>query len=220
MENNRTWTWEIYIITFIATALIFLSGAAIGYYFSSTTANPMALQIDSANDNMLNMQLLLNSESDPELFCSMYRVLYQKFDNETWSIGERLEYLEQNKKAFDPSIKFKYYQLEYRDMLMAKKAVEVCNESIENIIYIYSNNEGECPMCKEQGKELWYLRNAYQNSSTKIRIYSFDGSSAENSMIVGMLKQAYGFASYPTMIINGRAYGKFMTEQEIKDKIE
>lgn len=220
MENNRTWTWEIYIITFIATALIFLSGAAIGYYFSSTTSNPMALQIDSANDNMLNMQLLLGSESNPGLFCSMYKQLYPKFDSETWAIGERLEFLEQGKKAFDPSLKFKYYQLEYRDMAVAKKAVELCNESIENIIYIYSNKEGECPRCNDQGKELWYLRNAYQNSSTKIRIYSFDGSSANDSIIVGMLKHTYNFTSYPTMIINDKAYSRFMLEQEIKDRME
>jgi hypothetical protein len=216
----RIWTWEIYIITFVATALIFFSGAAIGFYVSSTVSNPIISQIDSANDNMLNMQLLLNSESNPELFCSMYNGLYPKFDSETWAIGERLEYLEMNKKAFDPSIKFKYYQLEYRDMLMAKKAVEICNESIENIIYIYSNKEGECPKCNEQGKELWYLRNAYQNSSDKIRIYSFDGSSANDSMIVDMLRQAYGFTSYPTIIVNDRVNGKFMTEQEIKDQIE
>jgi len=220
VENNRTWTWEIYVITFIATALIFLSGAAIGYYFSSTTANPMADQIESANDNMLNMQLLLGSESDPGLFCAMYGQLYPKFDDETWAIGERIEFLEQGKKAYDPMIKFKYYQLEYRDMALAKKAVELCNESIENIIYIYSNREGECPRCNEQGRELWYLRSAYQNSPVKIRIYSFDGSSAEDSVIVGMLKQTYNYTSYPTLIINGRAYSGFMLEQEIKDKME
>jgi hypothetical protein len=215
----RMWTWEIYIITFIATALIFFSGAAIGYYVSSAVSNPIISQIDNANDNMMNMQLLLNSESKPELFCSMYNSLYPRFDNETWAIGEQLEYLEQNKKAFDPNIKFKYYQLEYRDMLMAKKAVEICNESIENIVYIYSNKDNECPRCADQGKELWYLRTAYRNSSDRIRIYSFDGSSANDSTIVGMLKQAYHYTNYPTIIVNDRVNGQYMSEQEIKSQM-
>jgi hypothetical protein len=215
----RMWTWEIYAITFVLTLLLFLSGVAIGYYLTDTAADPMMAQIESANDNMMNMQLLLSSESDPELFCSMYEELSPSFENETWGIGQRLEYMEYSKKPFDPSLKFKYYQLEYRDLLLARDAIALCNDSMETIIYIYSNKEGECGKCSDQGTALWRVRTYFAEKGVKTRIYSFDGSSTE-SAIVGMLRKTYNFSIYPTLIIDDAVYAGFKDENEVAAIIE
>jgi hypothetical protein len=204
----RMWTWEIYAITFVLTVLLFLSGVAIGYYLTSTAGNPVMAQIESTNDNMLNMQLLLSSESKPGLFCSMYAELSPAFENETWNIGQQLEYMESSKKQFDPSLKFKYYQLEYRDLLLARNSVELCNDSMKTIIYIYSNTEGQCSSCVDEGTALWRVRNYFANKSVKLRIYSFDGSSQESS-IIGILKQTYNYTAYPTLVVNDKAYAGY-----------
>jgi len=215
----RMWTWEIYAITFVLTVLLFLSGVAIGYYLNSTAGNPVMAQIESTNDNMLNMQLLLGSESKPGLFCSMYAGLSPAFENETWNIGQQLEYMESSKKQFDPSLKFKYYQLEYRDLLLARNSVELCNNSMKTIIYIYSNKEGQCGNCVDEGTALWRVRNYFANRSVKLRIYSFDGSSEESS-IIGILKQTYNYTAYPTLVINDKVYAGYKDADAVVAIIE
>lgn len=210
----RMWTWEIYAITLVFTLLLFISGVAVGYYFTNTAGSAVLASIDKANDNMINMQLLLDSESKPQQFCSIYGKLSPGLENETWSLGESLEYMEQSKKPFDPMLKFKYYELEYRDFSIASRAAELCNDSFASIIYIYSNVEGQCPMCGEQGTELWKVRNSFAGSGTAVRIYSFDGSS-EDSVIVSMLKQMYNYTEYPTLVINGKVYPGYMGEADV-----
>jgi hypothetical protein len=219
VKTMRMWTWEIYAITFVLTSLLFLSGIAIGYYFTSTASGPVLAQIESANDNMINMQLLLSSESDPSLFCSMYSGLSPSFENETWSIGQQLEFMEQSKKQFDPSLKFKYYQLEFRDLLLARDSISLCNDSLKTIIYIYSNKEGQCSTCNDEGTALWLVREHFAGKGEKLRIYSFDGSS-EESAIVSMLKKAYNYSAYPTLIIDDKAYAGYRDENGIISIIE
>jgi hypothetical protein len=210
----RMWTWEIYAITFVFTMLLFISGVAVGYYFTNTAGGAVLDSIEKTNDNMLNMQLLLASESEPQQFCNIYSGISPRFENETWAIGESLEYMEQSKKPFDPMLKFKYYQLEYRDLSLASRAAELCNNSFASIIYIYSNVEGQCPKCAEQGTDLWRARNRFAGSGTKVRIYSFDGAS-EESVIVSMFKQMYNYTEYPTIVINGKAHPGYMSEADV-----
>ncbi len=215
----RMWTWEIYAITFVLTLLLFLSGVAIGYYLTDNASDPVMAQIEAMNDNMMNMQLLLGSESNPALFCSMYGELSPSFENETWGIGQQLEFMEYSKKPFDQSLKFKYYQLEYRDLLLARNAAGLCNDSVKTIIYIYSNKEGECGKCSDQGTALWRVRSYFTEKGVKLRIYSFDGSSTE-SAIVSMLKKMYSFSAYPTLIIDDAVYAGFKDENEVVSIIE
>ncbi len=196
-KTPRKWTWEVYTIAFIITIVVFLAGAAVSYLFLNSALSPIEKKMSVLNDDIISLETVLTSASRED-FCTLYPLAAPSLEGQTWQIGEQLEYFEESKKSFDIHLKYKYFHLEYRDLILLKKARALCNLSTPYIIYIYSNKEGTCPKCKDEGLELWKLRQALNGS---IRIYSFDGSLTDD-IVIKALKLRYNFTRYPTLILS------------------
>ena len=221
-EQGRIWTKELYIISLIFTIFVFASGFSIGYWLSEkTVTNNVVESIKSLNSEISDVQMLLLSQEDKNVFCNLYSLITPKLDKETWSIGEKLEAMESQNQPYDLSIKYKYFQLEFRDYILSKKASEICNSSIVPIIYIYSNKDNECPSCREEGVALWRLRENMRNSSYVVRLYSFDGS-MNDSYVVKAIYNIFNIKKgvYPVIVVRDEVFYGYMDERKIENVIK
>lgn len=212
-KGTQGFTWEIYIIAFVITVIIFIIGVVIGTHISKSEIADIKEKIAVLSDRTLSLQLMLISTPDPTVFCSMYEGADKAFEEEAWALGEQLDYLELQKGVTDDELKSRYSELEFRNYYFTNLAKERCNLSTVTILYFYSNDKRKCQRCFEQGVELFNARRQMLEAEQAVRIYSFDGDL--DTPIINILKEKFEIDSYPTIIINEQIYPKFMSAAEV-----
>ncbi len=193
MSGFRKISFPLYVAAFLITTFIFGAGVYIGIVIEQEAAKSIYSSIEKSTQRIANTQLMFLLEDSPS-FCSVYEEELEKVFDEADMLGKELEYLEKQKQVYDPELKNKYFALELRNYLMAKKVKDVCSGNFSLVLYFYSDN---CTECKEQGGELTKAR---ERSNGKLKVFSFDGSS--KSSIVDALKKEHNISTYPTMLIN------------------
>ncbi|NPA22421.1 MAG: conjugal transfer protein TraF [Candidatus Micrarchaeota archaeon] len=207
-KMKREFSTALFLSAFVLTLLIFIAGFIFGIFYTETINTHL---IDKTQDisgslNVLQFALLLENES----FCDMTSYIIPRLEEESWKIGERLQYLEEQGKT-DPQLKNTYFEYEYRDMLIVRKAIEECNYPTKQLIYFYTNEPGKCPKCHDQGFELSKAREKLKEMNISLRVYSFDG------LLPGLgeyLAQRYNVTSFPTLIYENKSYG-YMSAEEV-----
>lgn len=206
----RKISFPLYVAAFFITTFIFGAGVYIGVAIEQEAAKSIRSDMEASIDRITEAQLIMLLEESPS-FCSFYEEELRKALDETDVLGQELEYLEKEKNVYDPELKKKYFALELRSYLMAKKVREMCGGNFSLVLYFYSH---DCSSCEEQGRELTKAR---EMSGGRLKVFSFDGLS--ESSIVKALKSEYYVSTYPTVIINeGNAINRLMDAEQILEK--
>lgn len=183
----------LYVAAFLIATFIFGTGVYLGIVVEQEAAKSIRSSIEASMQRITEAQLIMLLEESPS-FCPVYEEELGKAFDETDALGQELEYLEKQKKVYDPELKKKYFALELRNYLMAKKVREMCGGNFSLVLYFYS---GDCDSCEEQGRELTKAR---ERSGGGLKVFSFDGAGESN--IVKALKKEHYVSTYPTLIIN------------------
>ncbi len=215
--RKREWRVEVYLLSGFVVLLIFALAFCISYIYAEHVLSPnMENDLSSASSSMLTLLTIKMLEENTSTFCMFYNISFEKFDEETWRLGGKLEMLEA-KGMRDDDLKKKYFELEMRDYLLAREAKKRCGKKDVLIIYFYSNRDKECPDCWKQGQVLNEVRKEMKNKGVFVRVFSFDG--ALDSPVVDFFKAQYGITHYPTLIINGEKLTGFVDKEEIEKEI-
>jgi hypothetical protein len=197
--------YPFFISALIITIVIFSSGYMIGWYLSKKNNNEIIDEINNIN-SLLSVLQILHAEE----FCKFYPYIISKIEANSWKLGEKLQYIE-NQGRTEDRLKNLYFEFQYRDMTIVKKAISECKFETKIVIYFYTNKPNICQTCNAQGFELSRARNILKEQNQSIRIYSFDG---ELEGMGKLLANIYNVTSYPTIIYNNKKYG-FLSKDEL-----
>jgi len=201
----------LYVAAFLITTAIFAAGIYVGLVIEQEAAKSIYASLEKSTQRIANAQLMFLLEDSPS-FCGVYEEDLEKVFEEADILGKELEYLEKQKQVYDPDLKNKYFALELRNYLMAKKVKDVCGGNFSLALYFYSSN---CTECERQGEELTSARDI---TGWRLKVFSFDGSS--KSSIVDALKKEYNISAYPTIIIDEKhVLTGFKKAEEIVEKV-
>ncbi len=210
--NNKQNDWKRYVIVFLITVAIFITGL----WFSGVLDRKRISQLKSI-ENTISLDLQ-SSEIQfsllEELSCediSSSTVLSSELN----SLAEKLSYSENNIGINNEevvSLKKYYSLLQIKDYLLMKKITDRCGKESTFILYFYKNTE--CSDCTKQGYVLTSLREKYPN----LRVYSFDYN-LDLSAIKAMIAIYKIPDNLPAMVINGEVYDGFKTIEEIEEMV-
>jgi nitrogen regulatory protein PII-like uncharacterized protein len=105
-----------------------------------------------------------------------------------------------------------YSNLQVNYYGLGKRLQKKCNINISIILYFYINDLEKCPMCKDQGSHLNYVKNIKKNA---VLIFSFPVEENKDN-IVEILRKSLDVRNenYPVLVINGQKFG-FLENKEI-----
>jgi hypothetical protein len=200
-----------YILTFIITALLFVTAFYLSNYFNNKkTADIKATEDQIAID-------LLSSETQFDILkqssCSQLddSILADELD----TLGSRLNSMENQIGSTNAEVLQlkKYYSiLQIKDYLLLSNYGKECHTKPVSIVYFYAN---DCQDCKKQGYVLTYLRDTYPG----LRTYSFDYN-IDLSAVKTLISLNKVPTVLPGLIINGKIYNGFMSTENIEDIIK
>jgi hypothetical protein len=200
-----------YIVTFVITALLFITGFYLSNYFN----NKKTADIKSTEDQIAID--LLSSETQFDILkqssCSQLddSILADELD----ALGNKLNYMESQIGSTNSEVirLKKYYSiLQIKDYLLISNYSKECHTKTVSIVYFYANN---CQDCKNQGYVLTYLRDAYPG----LRIYSFDFD-IDLSAVKTLISLNKIPTELPALIINNKTYNGFMPTEEVEKIIK
>ncbi|MCD6227752.1 hypothetical protein J7J90_04650 [Candidatus Micrarchaeota archaeon] len=194
---KRKISWHLYFGAFVITALIFGAGFYIGSMMQKQVYNTMGEEVKTIENKMKDVELLLISE-DTNYFCEIYQNKLPSLDEDTYNLGQKLEYMESEKGVSDPKMKKEYFELQLRDYILMMKAREKCNIDFPILIYFYHNPD--CEECVNQGYEITKLRKEMNDKNILLRVYAFDGA-MNDSIVVKMFIKEYNITKFPSTII-------------------
>jgi hypothetical protein len=208
-KTKREISWGLYAAAFIISAIIFGIGMWAGLRIEKSVTEELSATVNRIDQQWIALETLMLMDSSPA-FCDYLTQEMQSFDSETFSLGQRIGYMEE-KKGVDPSLKSEYMSLEVRDYLVASKINEKCGANTSLVLYFVSSSD--CPNCKEQGIQLTSAR-----ERTGARVYTFD-MDVENSM-VSALDGIFKIDSYPSIVIDSKKYTEYMTADSIVSEVK
>lgn len=214
MKNYQA-DWKKYGIVLLITAGIF----AVAFIVSNKLNNEKIVELQQIQSKISTD--ILSSETQfsllSEASCKTIKgssILSKDLD----SLGTRIAYMEEQISPNGEELlllKRSYTLLEVKDYLLMKKVGEKCGEKPAFIFYFYSNKDGACPQCKEQGIVLTTMRQDYPN----LRVYAFDYDLDLSTMKT--LIEMYGIKSdaLPALVINDETNDGFQSISDIKKLI-
>lgn len=195
---QRKLSWHLYIGALIITLLIFSLGFFVGGFVQSGFNDGMNDEMFDIQEKIRNIELLVISE-DTNYFCEIYYDKIDQLDEDTYNLGQKLEFLESEKNVIDNDLKKQYFELELRDYILMNKAKEQCNFTMPVLIYFYTNT-GTCPDCIDQGYEINSLRTEMYANGQMLRVYAYDGS-MNDSAVVRSLMSEQGVVTLPSVVL-------------------
>jgi len=218
----KGFTWDIYIIAFVITCVIFFLGVYTGHTLVHSELDVIHNSILSMDaDSSLMQIILMNSIMDTgaNFNCVESKQMADSLENDIWTIGQKLTDIE-NSGGMNYKLKTEYMTLEYRNYLINEIIKNRCNESTNTILYFYSNKPDECKTCEKEGYILSDVRSELIKNNQSIKIYSFDMNNDIDSRIINILKDKYNITVYPTLIINDKKIPGFETENTLAQHVQ
>jgi hypothetical protein len=208
-KTKREISWKLYTVAFIISAIIFGLGMWAGLQIEKSVTEELSTTVNRIDQQWIALETLMLMDSSPA-FCDYLTQEMQSFDTETFSLGQRIGYMEE-KKGVDPLLKSEYMSLEVRDYLVANKINEKCGANTSLVLYFVSSSD--CPNCKEQGNQLTSAR-----ERTGARVYTFD-MDVKNSM-VSAVAGIFKINAYPSIVIDSAKHTEYMTSDLIVSEIK
>ena len=202
---------RMYFFAFVVSALLFTVGVVLGWYFGISAATGMEKDLDRLRSEAYSLEILsLMDGANQTVACAVYSRSFGDLVYQTEQFGANLDYMESRKGKLDPDVmalKSDYASMQMRNYLLQQKMDERCEERSNVILYFYSN-ENYSPETDE-GRQI-----AQVDREFGVYTYHFDVN-ARNPAVTA-LKESYGVAVTPTLIINGRKYEGFRTAGELR----
>lgn len=207
---------SIYAAAFLMSLAIFVLGVFIGTLIDQANVRSVSDDVANISEKVASIQLLLLSEGNSSAFCPVYSSSLDSIDVDVERIGYRLTYLEDEKGITDPELKKKYFVVEAESYLLSQKVRSLCGDDSVLLINFYSNTA--CPRCKDQGMEILRARDALKGEGIDVKLFSFDPTIG--SPVAEAFAFQYNVTQYPSVVINGRAYGGFNEADTLKAHIK
>ncbi|VVB73244.1 Uncharacterised protein [uncultured archaeon] len=207
-KTKREISWKLYTAAFIISAIIFGIGMWTGLQIEKSVTEELSATVNKIDQQWISLETLMLMDSSPA-FCDYLTQEMGSFDSETFTLGQRIGYMEE-RKGVDPSLKSEYMSLEVRDYLVANKINERCGANTSLVLYFVSSSN--CSSCKEQGAQLTAAR-----ERTGARVYTFD-MDVKNGM-VSALAGVFKIGSYPSIVIDSEKQAGRMTADQIVSRI-
>lgn len=211
MSQKRVLDKRKYVFVFIITAAIFLCGLLIGSLTSSQKLVDVRELQDSLQSDTLDLEILYSIlEQDPCMYVNTTPLSDKLYD-----VAVKLDYMESLLgKGDDTVLRLKKYYslLEIRQWLFESRVKEECNYDKHIILYFYSNEDGACPQCEEQGFILSYLRKKYGET---LGVYSFEYGLPSESLQT--LVRRYDITALPAIVIDDETHIGFYSTAELED---
>jgi hypothetical protein len=212
---------NVYIKAAILTALVFISGIAIGWYLDSQRVVFLQSQIDKLQISLSSLALeetFYNSiNMNKEMLCEVYVSKANEVSIEAGKLGSYLEGFREitkfNAHEFE-ILKNKYFISNLQFWLYMRRLREECNYSVITILYFY--NVKNCEDCAAQGIALTSLK---RGDPEKYMIFALDIDS--DLGIVKTLVKYFNVTKAPTIIINEKIKLEgFVPKEKIKDVVK
>jgi hypothetical protein len=205
---KRKISYKNVLLAFVLASLVFLLGILVGGYI----ANKQYESIDGFISDLRLQTMSLESQfnlvaGDP---CKAMNTSY--LGEELSVLNNRLDHLEGIYGTDDASIiqmKRYYSLLQIRHWLFFREARKVCNESVELVLFFYSNER--CESCETQGSVLTSFRRKYP---LDVKVYSFDINIDDPAL--NTLKEIYNIEKAPTIIYNEEVFEGFIEFNELE----
>ncbi len=204
-----------YILAAILTIIIFASGIGIGLVMEKA-------RMVSAEQSVLTQKLALSSLQVQQLYFDTYNIsscesinklLESNLDDLDMSMKDVRAY---NKKAVIDQENFElnlrnYFVTELQYFLISEKMKQTCDTNSAGVLYFYTETEES----DRQGYVLDFIKKKFED---KVLIYSFNANFDQEPMI-NMLTESYGLKSFPSVVINGKTFEGYTTEEEISKQV-
>ena len=160
--------WKKYVIVFIITVLLFVTG----FLLSMSLSNRKITQLESIQDTIATdilsseLRFALLERSSCEHISREDPLLLEELS----TFGERLIFMEEQLGPDNKDVRElkKFYSLlQIKDYLLTLNLSEKCDIDSHTILYFYSD---DCRDCKRQG----YILTATREKYPALRVYSFD----------------------------------------------
>lgn len=219
MVTNRKIKYGRYVGAILIAVFFIIGGLVIGNYLA-----------ENKSDNLLTSQKAISAlleVSKLKETCTL--AANTSYCNLSWgdiwqekvAIGNILSALETRLGKEDPRVaeqKKVYNDVQFKTLGLVNKVNNQCNYGWDTILFFYTNDENEKIGSSSQSELEGYILDTLYNLNSNVRIFSFDvgvdGDSTET-----LLKE-FNITSIPSVVINGVAYQRFMTRDEIQRVIE
>lgn len=214
VERERT-DWEIIALSVIATVLIMSGVYFIGlqlndYKVHSIESDVEALEAEHQSQ-IIGQRLAEDIAGDN---CEALREWRESSYPNMEELRREVEsYEDANKFEHDEyeTVKKRYTNMVLQNMLDSRSIEENCNETLGEVIYIYTQ---DCGACDDQGTILTYFRRNTEN----VYVYPLDADL--DMQPVNFLEEYYSIDEYPAMIVEGELYQGFKDREEFGEILE
>ncbi len=144
-------------------------------------------------------------------------VISRTLESNLKTLGPTLKKIEGYESSGDTSnpdyiiLKRKYTIANLRYWLLAGKSKDMCGSDSVSILYFNSRN---CDKCGDEGYILEQLK---QNLGDSLLVFSIDSQLDEP--MIDILRAQYKIYDFPSLVIDGTTYGKFMSIREVLSTI-
>jgi glutaredoxin len=192
---------------FAITTLIFLSGFMFAKFLTESKLSDLEQAVNDVSLQTASIETEYNLLLENPCSYGGFSRLTASLD----ALGEKLVFnkaqKQQDQTRID-SIKNNYFLLETRHWMFVQKLNSECHTNYTTILYFYS--EEKCSTCEAQGIVLSEIKKAYPY----IMIYSFDMGT--DYSLVNAIKEINNVTTAPSLVINGKLYGKFLTQEDLE----
>jgi hypothetical protein len=201
---------KIYISTFIATILIFVTAFSVsGYLNNKKTAELKSIEDRIAID-ILSFETEFDSLTKESSCAELDRTSIRSDLN---SLSSKLIFME-GQLGKDNSevsrLRRSFSVLQIRDFLLAQRLKDKCSLGNVFILYFYAHNNA-CAECQQQE----YILRALKDEYPQIDVYSFDYD-LDLSAVETLLDIHNIPNNLPIIYINGKSYAAFSTLHDIE----
>jgi thiol-disulfide isomerase/thioredoxin len=197
MKKNESHTRR-YIMAFILSAMIFLSGFLVNNFLTSKKFESLNNIENNISTNILSLETQFEILKEAPCETENNTLLTKQISE----LAESLDILERqgDNKERILEAKKRYSLLLVKDYLLSQKLSQECGVKPTFVIYFYKNAE-DCPDCIKTGAALSALRLKYE----RLRVYAFDYNL--DLPIIKTLASVYNVEpKLPAVVINKKTY--------------
>jgi len=201
-----------YFLAAFITLAIFLLGVAIGSEVSDVKVSELEKSQEQLRTDLstLDLQYTLLEENICEFTDT------EDVNAQLYTLSARLTTMEDELGKNDPDVLrlVEFYDvLQLRHWNFLKKQKEKCGMNYDLVLFFFSNEEGVCQECEEQGFMLTYLHKKDPN------FISYGLNVDIDNPVLNLIKKKYNVTTTPTMIINEQKVEGFTPVEEIQEYI-
>lgn len=196
-----------YIMAFILSAMIFLSGFLVSNFLTSKKLESLSNIENNISLNILSLETQFEILKEAPCETENNTLLTKEISE----LADKLSILENNGENKDriADAKKRYSLLLVKDYLLSQRLSQECGFKPTFVIYFYKNAE-DCPDCIKTGAALSALRAKYE----RLRVYAFDYNL--DLPIIKTLASVYNVEpNLPAVVINKKTYYGLINVEQI-----